>query len=194
MAATYSSAFVAGMAIISALVAAAIVALIFYLVQRRRRQRAMRGDHIPTAIGTSNTNMQPLTSETLFQDDPGEYDRPFPTHNASTTLGSRANRSRHSFGMVPDHDQVPPEQSSLIHPPALDPYARPPQDPNEVQEGYPMQEGSSATAPSTYRSNPRGSLRPRGNAYRNLPRVPVPRRPDIAGDGHNGISDGYRES
>ena len=192
MGATYSSAFVAGMAVISAVVAAAITALIFYLVQRRRRQRAMRGDHIPTAIGTSNTNMQPPTSENLLQDDPGEYDRPFPTHNAGTDPGSRANRSRHSFGMVPDHDQGPSEQVSLLHPPALDPYARPPQDPNGLQEGLPMQGVPSASAPPSYRSNPRGSLRPRGNSYRALPRVPVPRRPDIAEDGQNGFSDGYR--
>ena len=185
---THSTAFIAGIAATSALVAAAIVAILFCLFQRRRRQRVMKGDYIPRSISTANTNTHPPTSEDLLQD-PEDYNRPFPTHTTSTTPEPRVNRSRHSLGIAPDHDQGPLEQTSLLYPPALDPYAPPPRDPNELQESYPMQEASGATAPPSYRSNPRGSLRPRGNAYRTMPRVPQPRRPDVAETGQDWFSD-----
>ena len=185
---THSTAFIASIAVASAVVSAAIVAILFWLFHRRRRQRVMRGDYIPRSISTANTNTHPPTSEDLLQD-PEDYNRPFPTHTTTTTPEPLVNRSRHSLGVAPDHDQGPPEQTSLLYPPALDPYAPPPRDPNELQESYPMQEASGATAPPSYRSNPRGSLRPRGNAYRTMPRVPQPRRPDVAETGQDWFSD-----
>lgn len=185
---TRSTAFIAGIAATSAVVGAVIVAILFWLFQRRRRQRVMKGDYIPRSISTANTNTHPPTSEDLLQD-PEDYNRPFPTHTASTTPEPCVNRSCHSLGIAPDHDQGPPEQTSLLYPPALDPYAPPSRDPNELQESYPMQEASDATAPPSYRSNPRGSLRPRGNAYRTMPRVPQARRPDVAETGQDWFSD-----
>ncbi|KAL2052395.1 hypothetical protein ABVK25_007267 [Lepraria finkii] len=185
---TRSTAFIAGIAATSAVVGAVIVAILFLLFQRRRRQRVMKGDYIPRSISTANTNTHPPTSEDLLQD-PEDYNRPFPTHTASTTPEPCVNRSRHSLGIAPDHDQGPPEQTSLLYPPALDPYAPRSRDPNELQESYPMQEASGATAPPSYRSNPRGSLSPRGNAYSTMPRLPQPRRSDVAETGQDWFSD-----
>lgn len=175
---THSTAFVAGVAAGSAIAVAAVAGVIFWFWARRRKRRARRGDFIqrntssPAGAGQSD----PLVPENTEQD--FEYRTRWPEQRSAPE--SLANRSGHELHpLVPDHDTDRPTQPNLYGPPASDPYAVPPPVPDVRREASRLQRRPGATSPSDYRPTMRGANRPRGNAYRTMPRAPQAWMPEV---------------
>ena len=175
---THSTPFIAGVAAGSAIAGAAVTGGLYWLYLRRRRRQARRGDFIhhnlsnPAGAGQSD----PLVTENTDQDI--EYQTRWPLQRSAPEL--LANRSGHELhALVPDHDTDRPTQPNLHGPPALDPYAVPPRDPDVRREASRLQRRPGATSPSDYRRTMRGANRPRGNAYRTMPRAPQPWMPEV---------------
>lgn len=174
----HSSAFVAGVAAGSAIAAAAVVGIFFCLYLLKRRRQARRGDfihHNPPGPADARQS-DPLVTENTDQDI--DYRTRWPLQRSPPE--SHANRSGHELHpLVPDHDTDQPAQPKLYGPPASDPYAVPPRDPDVRREASHLQRGTGASSPLNYRPTMRGANRPRGNAYRTMPRAPQAWMPEV---------------
>ncbi len=161
----HSTAFIAGVTTGSVIFAAAVVvSILFCLFLRKRRRQARRGDFIHHNVlnPASADQRDPVVTENTAQDI--DYRTRWPLQRSLPE--SLANRSG-LHPLVPDHDQDRLVQPNLYGPPASDPYAVPPVDPDVRREASRLQCGPGPASPSNYRPTMRGSNRPRGNAYRN---------------------------
>ena len=175
---THSTAFIAGIAAGSAIAGAAVMVGLAWLYFRRRRRQARRGDFIHQNPSSSAGAGQsaPLVTENTDQDI--DYRTRWPLQRSPSE--SLANRSGHELHpLVPDHDTDRPAQPNLYNPPASDPYAIPPRDPDVRREASRLQRRPDTTSPLNYRPTMRGANRPRGNAYRTMPRAPQAWMPEV---------------
>lgn len=175
---THSTAFIAGVAAGSAIVGAAVMGGFYWLYLRRRRRQARRGDfirHNPSSSAGAGQS-DPLVTEITDQDI--DYRTRWPLQRSPPE--SNANRSGHELHpLVPDHDTDRPAQPNLHGPPASDPYAAPPRDPGTRREASPLQRRPDTASPLNYRPTMRGANRPRGNAYRTMPRAHQAWMPEV---------------
>ena len=171
-------AMIAG-AVLGSVAVVGAVAFGVFCCWRSYRRRARRGDFIqhkpssPAGAGPSD----PMLTEHNNQDI--EYRTRFPLQRSPPD--SLANRSAYELHplVVPDHDTDRPAQPNLYGPPASDPYAAPPRDPDIRREPSRLQRRPVATPSSDYRSTMRGANRPRGDGFRTMPRVPQARMPEV---------------
>ena len=167
----HSTAFKIGLSVGLITFAVAVVCLCIFLCLRRQRRRARRGDFIGRNVPSPPSAAQHGSSDTGDTAQDFEYRTLWPPLNGAPE--SLANRSGYELHpLVPDHDRDRRIQPPLSGPPAADPYAVPPHGPDVRREASPLQRGPGAASPLDYRPTMRGANRPRGNAYRTLPRAP----------------------
>ena len=166
----HRTAFKIGISVGLVFAVAVVCFLIFLFLRRRRRRRARRGDYIRRNVPSPPSAAQHGFSDAGNTAPDFDYRTRWPLQ--SSTPESLANRSGHELHpLVPDHDPDRPVQAHLSGPPAADPYAVPPHDPDVRREASPLQHGPGAASPLNYRPTMRGANRPRGNTYRTLPRA-----------------------
>lgn len=175
---THSTALKVGVSVGSVAFAAIVVGILIFLFLRRRRRQARRGDFIHRNLPSPAGAAQHGSSVTEDTAQDLDYRTRWPLQ--CSTPESLANRSHHELRpLVPDHDPDRPVQAHLYGPPASDPYAVPPRDPDVRREASPLQRGSGAASQLDYRPTMRGVNRPRGNAYRTMPRVQQAWMPEV---------------
>ena len=166
---TDSTAFKAGVAggIIAAVV---VVGFLFFLCLRKCRRHP--DPPSPASAGQHDPSVAEYTDQDV------EYREQWPLHGGSPE--AHTNRAAHGLRpIIPDHDQDRPLQPHLYGPIALDPYAVTPRDSDVRREASRLQHGLGAASSLNYRPTMRGANRPRGNAYRTMPRASQARMPEV---------------